>query len=117
MTRFCAAAAFFLIPAAAEASSAESPSLTGYMIRIGLGLAILALAGYGAVVCSRRTAPLKAKGAVNILASLPLGKDVLFVVRLGPDVIVLASGGAGTRVIGRWRYEDWKQYEDEGRPQ
>ncbi|MDK2958177.1 MAG: hypothetical protein PWP47_221, partial [Synergistaceae bacterium] len=112
MTRYCAAAAFFLIPSAAEASSAESPSLTGYMIRIGLSLAILALAGYGAVRYSRRAAPLKAKGAVSMLASLPLGKDVLFIVRLGPDVVALASGGAGTRVIGRWRYEDWKQYED-----
>ena len=117
MTRFCAAAALLLIPAAAEASPAESPSLTGYMVRIGLSLAILALAGYGMILYSRRTAPLKAKGAVSVLASLPLGKDVLFIVRLGPDVVALASGGAGTRVIGRWRYEDWKQYGDEDRPQ
>lgn len=117
MTRFCAAAALLLIPAAAEASPAESPSLTGYMIRIGLSLAILALAGYGMILYSRRTAPLKAKGAVSVLASLPLGKDVLFIVRLGPDVVALASGGAGTRVIGRWRYEDWKQFEDEAHSQ
>jgi hypothetical protein len=117
MSGFCAAVVLFLLPAAAEASQADSPSLTGYMIRVGLSLAILALAGYGAVVYSRRTAPLKAKGAVAVLASLPLGKDVLFIVRTGPDVIALASGGAGTRVIGRWRYEDWKQYEGEEGPQ
>lgn len=117
MTAFCAAVFLVLLPAAAEAFPADSPSLVGYMIRIGLSLAILALAGYGMVLYSRRTAPLKAKGAANIMASLPLGKDVLFIVRLGPDVVALASGGAGTRVIGRWRYEDWKQFEDEAHSQ
>jgi len=51
----------------------------------------------------RRRVPLRAKGAVGLLASLSLGRDVIFIVRCGPDVIALLSG----KVIGRWRYEEW----------
>jgi len=49
---------------------------------------------------------------VEVIASLPLGKDVFFVLRCGPDVFALASGPTGTRLIGRWRYEDWIGWEE-----
>ncbi len=42
-----------------------------------------------------------------ILASLSLGRDVIFIVRCGPDVIAILSGKSGGRAIGRWRYEEW----------
>lgn len=44
---------------------------------------------------------------VKIMASLPVGKDVFFVLRCGPDVIALTSGHTGTRLMGRWKYEEW----------
>ena len=50
---------------------------------------------------------------VKIMASLPLGKDVFFVLQCGPDVFALASGPTGTRLIGRWKYEEWTQWEEE----
>ena len=93
-----------------------SPSLTGYLFRVGLGLALLCAAGYGAVFFHRRRAPRSAKGTVGILTSLPLGRDVLFIVRLGPDVFALTSGSSGTRVICRWPYEEWKRCSDEDFP-
>ncbi len=89
------------------------PSLTGYMLRIGLSLALLALAGYGAVLYTRRKMPVRAGGSLKILASLPLGRDVLFLVRCGPEVLAIATGSAGSRVIGRWKYEEWSQWTDE----
>jgi acyl-CoA-binding protein len=48
---------------------------------------------------------------VEIMASLPLGKDVFFVLRCGPEVFALTSGSGGTRLISRWKYEEWKQYD------
>ncbi|GHV33138.1 hypothetical protein FACS1894187_00640 [Synergistales bacterium] len=44
---------------------------------------------------------------VKIIASLPVGKDVFFVLRCGPDVLALTSGQTGTRLMGRWKYEEW----------
>ena len=44
---------------------------------------------------------------VKLLASLPLGKDALFVVRCGPDVIAFTLGTGGACLMGRWRYEEW----------
>lgn len=93
-----------------------SPSLTGYLLRVGLALALLCAAGYGAVFFHRRKAPRSAKGTVDILTSLPLGRDVLFIVRLGPDVFALTSGSSGTRVICRWPYEEWKRCNNEDFP-
>lgn len=49
---------------------------------------------------------------VKILASLPLGKDVFFVLRCGPEVFALTSGHAGTCLIGRWKYEEWVRWEE-----
>ena len=106
----CRGAAGLLLcfPAAAFASSMEAPSLTSYLVKVGLSLALLAIAGYLVVLFSGRRAPLRTKGVLSVLASLPLGRDVLFVVRCGPDVMAILSGKNGACVIGRWRYEEWQ---------
>ena len=44
---------------------------------------------------------------MEILASLPLGKDVFFVVRCGPDVLAITSDPGGARLMGRWSYDRW----------
>lgn len=83
------------------------------MLRIFLSLALLALAGYGAVLYTRRKMPGRTSENLKVLASLPLGRDVLFLVRCGPDVLAIATGSAGARVIGRWKYEEWIRSTDE----
>ena len=103
-----AAGLLLFVPSAAFASSMEAPSLTSYLLKVGLSLALLAIAGYLVVFFSGRRAPLRTKGALSVVASLPLGRDVVFVFRCGPDVIALLSGKNGARVIGRWRYEEWQ---------
>lgn len=102
-----AAGLLLLLPAAAFASSAETPSLTSYLLKVGLSLVLLAAAGYAVVYFSDKREPLRAKGVLVILASLSLGRDVIFIVRCGPDVIAILSGKSGGRAIGRWRYEEW----------
>ncbi len=102
-----AAGLLLFVPAAAFASSGEAPSLTSYLVKVGLSIALLALAGYSMVFFSGRRASFRPKGTLGLLASLSLGRDVLFIVRCGPDVLALLSGKNGARVIGRWRYEEW----------
>ncbi|MBQ9566097.1 MAG: hypothetical protein IJU98_10965 [Synergistaceae bacterium] len=46
------------------------------------------------------------------MASLPLGKDVFFVVRCGPDVLSFTLGGGGACLMGRWSYEEWCAAQD-----
>jgi hypothetical protein len=57
--------------------------------------------------------PGRSGARVEVMASLPLGKDVFFVLRCGPDVFALTSGHAGTHLIGRWKYEEWLRWEEE----
>ena len=59
---------------------------------------------------------MQGSACVKLMASLPLGKDVFFVLRCGPDVIALTSGNNGTRLIGRWKYEDWVRSELSSEP-
>ena len=58
---------------------------------------------------------MKQSTCVEVIASLPVGKDVFFVLRCGPDVFALTSGNAGTRLIGRWKYEEWIGWEEKER--
>ena len=54
---------------------------------------------------------------VKIMASLPLGKDVFFVLRCGPEVLALTSGPGGTRLMGRWKHEEWLVLEEQTKEQ
>ena len=84
------------------------PSLVSYLTRVSIALVVLALSAVLLVrFARRRCAGVRDDGAVKLLASLPVGKDVFFVVRCGPDVLAFTSGGGGSRLMGRWTYEDW----------
>lgn len=83
-------------------------SLVAYLVRVSLALAILSLCALCLVRCSRkRGGGVRDGAAVELLASLPVGKDVFFVVRCGPDVLAFTSGATGSRLMGRWKYHDW----------
>lgn len=76
------------------------------MTRVGLTVAVLAAAGFFIARFYGRAGG-RGVAHVKILASLPLGKDVFFVLRCGPDVFALTSGHTGVRLLGRWKYEEW----------
>ena len=92
---------------------AEYPSLTGYLFRVVTALAVLSLCAFFLTRNARRGARGKrGNAAVGLLASLPLGKDVLFVVRCGPDVLAFTLGGSGACLMGRWKHEEWRTAQD-----
>jgi hypothetical protein len=84
------------------------------MVRIGMALAVMAAGAYAFVFFAGKKGWAGRKNAqVRVMASLPLGKDVFFVLRCGPEVFALTSGPAGSRLIGRWKYEEWVRLEEE----
>ena len=84
------------------------PDLFVYLTRVLIALGVLSACAVVLVRYSKRKNDPELDGVpVKVLASLPLGRDVFFVVRCGPDVLALASGGGGTRLMGRWTYEEW----------
>ena len=83
------------------------PSLVTYLTRVSLALVLLALSAALLVrFARRRREGVRDDGAVKLLASLPVGKDVFFVLRCGPDVVAFTSGAGGTCLKGRWKYEE-----------
>ena len=83
-------------------------SLVAYLLRVFVALAILSLCAFFLVHPSKRKMQRETDGvAVKLLTSLPLGKDVFFVVRCGPDVLAFTLGGGGACLMGRWKYEEW----------
>jgi hypothetical protein len=82
---------------------------------MALALAIMAVAAFAVVRFLKssggRTG--RSEARVEVMASLPLGKDVFFVLRCGPEVFALTSGHTGTHLIGRWKYEEWLRREEE----
>lgn len=88
-------------------------SLAAYLVRVSLALALLLAAAFVVKLKFNKMRGLAKGGAVEILASLSLGKDAFFVVRCGPDVIAFITGSAGASVIGRWKYDDWIKFNNQ----
>ncbi|MDR3231594.1 MAG: hypothetical protein LBT65_09135 [Synergistaceae bacterium] len=81
-------------------------------MRVALALLMMSLAAVVFVALGRKKGWVRQNRAdVKIMASLPLGRDVFFVLRCGPEVIALTSGSGGTRLISRWKYEEWIRYD------
>lgn len=83
-------------------------SIVNYLIRVSLALAVLSLCAFILVrYGKKRRQGVRDVRAIELLASLPVGRDVFFVVRCGPDVVAFVSGAGGASLMGRWRYEEW----------
>lgn len=87
---------------------AVEPDIFVYLTRILIALGFLCVSAILFVRYSKKRSGPEGDGVcVKVLASLPLGKDVFFVVRCGPDVFAFTLGGGGSCLMGRWAYEEW----------
>lgn len=91
-------------------------SLAAYLLRVSLALAVLLVCAFFIKLKFgknfNKIYGLSGDPAVEILASLSLGKDVFFVVRCGPDIIAFVSGASGASLMGRWKYDEWANIEN-----
>lgn len=81
-------------------------SLAGYLFRVILGVGLFALMGWAALKYLPRRMGAAGKD-VALIASMSFGKDALYVLRIGPDVVAVMSGKNGADIISRWSIEDW----------
>jgi hypothetical protein len=50
-----------------------------------------------------------AAGRCRLLGTLPLGRDSLYLILCGPEVIAIVSGKGGVVVVGRWDKNQWEE--------
>ena len=91
-----------------------SLSIGAYLGKVILALVVLAFSGWLLLSVSKRKGWVQ-KGSDNlyVISSLPLGRDVFFVLRCGPEVIAVVTGPSGTRLMGKWTLKEWNTLESE----
>lgn len=94
-------------------------TLSGYVARMLVALFLLGAAGWAAVKFLPGKFRSGAQGRLKLIGALNLGRDVIYLVRIGPDVVAIYTGKTGSTVLGRWSAEDWDDFEavlpEEGR--
>jgi hypothetical protein len=125
-TRFCALrllpraalTLFFLIftVSAGAAEGGFDDVFYGYVTRMLLALLIMGVLGYLAVKYLPARFASVSRGHLRVISALSLGRDMVYVVKTGPDVVALLAGRNGSVVLGRWSLEEWENYEAASAP-
>lgn len=91
----------------------DSVSLVAYLGKVVLALVLLAVGAWFFVRFGRVKGWIQKKSdKLYIISSLPMGRDVFFILRCGPDVLGIISGSSGAKLICRWKYEEWHEFEE-----
>lgn len=112
----CALALFFCVYFASvlyAGTERFDASIGGYVTRMLLALLLLAGAGYAFVKYLPGRFRMSARGRLRLVEAISLGRDAIYVVQVGPEIVALFVGRAGANVLGRWRRDEWESYEAE----
>ncbi len=102
-------AASLFCPFPAWAASEAPTTIEGYLFRMSLALiGIGACAWLALRFAQKRGLSRPKREDLCLLATLPLGHEVVYLIRCGPDVVAFASGKNGTLFLGRWSLRDWE---------
>ena len=77
------------------------------MLRVGVALVVFALVAYLVVRFSGRNGRAFPGKQLALIERLSLGRETVYAVRCGPDIVVFVSGAGGTRLLGKWPEERW----------
>jgi hypothetical protein len=94
-----------------EAASEFDAAFSGYMTRMFFAIAIFGALGYAAVKFLPGRLMGYSRGHIKILSAVSLGRDMIYIVKTGPEVVAFISGRTGSTVLGRWGLEEWDDYE------
>ncbi|MDR1472285.1 MAG: hypothetical protein LBS75_07155 [Synergistaceae bacterium] len=86
-------------------------SLGSYVTKMIIALLVFSAAGYALARYLPGGIGRGAVGKLRLVAALSLGRDMLYIVRTGPQVVALFVGRSSSTVVGRWSAEEWDDYE------
>ena len=93
----------------------EGISIWNYLLKVALGLSVIGLMAFGALRLSPRFRGIGGGGVVSVLSVTPVGRDLLYVLRVGPSVMAVISCPKGEfAVLDRWDWESWRAEVGEG---
>ncbi|MDR1965337.1 MAG: hypothetical protein LBQ36_01390 [Synergistaceae bacterium] len=98
-------------PRAFAAASEFDYAFTGYLTRMLLAMLLLGGLGYAAVKFLPGRLMSASRGHIHVIGARGLGRDMMYIVRTGPQVIAFFAGKSGAVVLGRWSLEEWEDYE------
>ncbi|MDR3165074.1 MAG: hypothetical protein LBU13_05815 [Synergistaceae bacterium] len=105
-------ALFFLEETAGAAEIEElNAAFLGYAAKMIVALLLLGAFAYLALKFLPRRLGSASRSHIKIIGAVNLGRDTLYISRLGPEVVAFLSGRAGSVVLGRWSAEEWDDYE------
>lgn len=96
--------------ASAEPNNFDS-TLASYVSKMLLSLLILAIFGFFAVKYLPGKLKVGAQGRLKLVGSLALGRDVVYLVQTGPEIIAIFVSRTNSTVMGRWTLEEWDDFE------
>jgi hypothetical protein len=85
--------------------------LAEFTTKMILAVAVLGLLGYAAVKFLPGRWGTGGHGHIKVMGMLNVGRDMIYIVKTGPDVVAFVSGRTGPAVLGRWSLEEWDDYE------
>ena len=88
-----------------------SAGLFRYVSTMLLALLVLGLLWYAAARFLPGRLGARARGHIKVLGMLNVGREMVYIVRTGPEVSAFVSGKMGSTVLGRWSLEEWDDYE------
>ncbi|MDR1509952.1 MAG: hypothetical protein LBS53_09970 [Synergistaceae bacterium] len=100
-----------LTETARAAPAGFDDAFSGYVTRMILALLIMGAIGYLAVKYLPGRLGSVSRGHIRVISALNLGRDAVYIVKTGPDVIAFWVGRNSSAVLGRWSLEEWENYE------
>lgn len=98
------------------AESAMDTTISNYVAKMALSLLVLLLLGFLAIRFLPGKLRSSAQGKMKLLGAISLGRDALYAVQIGPDVIALLVSRSGSTVVGKWSSDEWDDAHCDGVP-
>jgi hypothetical protein len=102
---------FLALASAALAASELDEAFSGYVTRMILALALLGALGYAAAKFLPGRFGVGSRSHLKIISALSLGREMIYIIKTGPEVVAFLSGRTGAVILGRWSAEEWDDYE------